>query len=294
MLYLNNKEILVKQFPNGESYIDIENGVEESLDFLNMFNIAGLGNSHVNLITLRYTSDLDIMGLVYLTDYIKEKGEQVDLLLPYIPYSRMDRQEGNRLFTLKSFARLINSLDFRKVVVYEPHSEVSIALIDRVKVVNKTYELTTRLLGSLVGGSIISKIFEGAEKSGIYLVYPDAGASKRYRKQFNYNNVIECSKERDFETGWIKSLTLTTENDFKECKKAVIVDDLCSKGGTFMMTAKALKDKGIDEIYLVVTHCENTIFDGEILTSDLIKTVVTTNSILTKTHEKIILVDINE
>ncbi len=44
---------------------------------------------------------------------------------------------------------------------------------------------------------------------------------------------------------------------------------------------------GADEIYLVVTHCEDTIFDGDILKSDLITKVFTTNSILSKTHEKI-------
>ncbi|NRT27906.1 phosphoribosylpyrophosphate synthetase [Clostridium beijerinckii] len=44
---------------------------------------------------------------------------------------------------------------------------------------------------------------------------------------------------------------------------------------------------GATEIYLVVTHCEDTIFDGEILKTDLITKVFTTNSILSKEHEKI-------
>jgi len=48
-----------------------------------------------------------------------------------------------------------------------------------------------------------------------------------------------------------------------------------------------LKELGAKEIYLWVTHCENTILEGELLTSGLIEKVYTTNSIFTKEHEKI-------
>ena len=41
------------------------------------------------------------------------------------------------------------------------------------------------------------------------------------------------------------------------------------------------------EIYLYVTHCENTILEGDLLSSGLVKRVYTTNSIFTKEHEKI-------
>ena len=50
---------------------------------------------------------------------------------------------------------------------------------------------------------------------------------------------------------------------------------------------ETLKELGAKEIYLYVTHCENTILEGELLTSGLIEKVYTTNSIFTKEHEKI-------
>jgi ribose-phosphate pyrophosphokinase len=40
-------------------------------------------------------------------------------------------------------------------------------------------------------------------------------------------------------------------------------------------------------VYLYVTHCENSILQGEVLTSGLIERVFTTNSILTAEHENI-------
>lgn len=67
----------------------------------------------------------------------------------------------------------------------------------------------------------------------------------------------------------------------------LIVDDICSRGGTFTHTAKALKDAGADEIYLYVTHCENTIRDGSVLTDGLITHVFTSDSIFRGEHEKV-------
>ena len=54
-----------------------------------------------------------------------------------------------------------------------------------------------------------------------------------------------------------------------------------------MLTGSRLRDMGASEIYLVVTHCEDTIFKGDILKTDLIKKVYTTDSILNKEHKKI-------
>ena len=54
-----------------------------------------------------------------------------------------------------------------------------------------------------------------------------------------------------------------------------------------MLTASKLKEMGATQIYLAVTHCENTIFEGDLLSSDLITKIYTTNSILNKEHKKI-------
>ena len=51
--------------------------------------------------------------------------------------------------------------------------------------------------------------------------------------------------------------------------------------------AKALKEAGANHIFLYVSHCENTVLDGEMIKSGLIDKVFTTNSILTKEDERI-------
>lgn len=73
----------------------------------------------------------------------------------------------------------------------------------------------------------------------------------------------------------------------------LIIDDICSKGGTFYHSAKKLKELGANKIYLYVSHCENTIYAGELLKDNgLIEKIFTTDSILTDlTSPKIELVE---
>lgn len=289
MIKFNNTIINVGRFPNNESFIDLE------ID-------RDTRRNQSNTITFKFEDDAEFMYLKFLKDFLDENGiKNISLNMPYIPYSRMDRKEEKRLFTLKSVAKFINDLNFEKVVVWEPHSEVSIALFDRIRVENITQDIALKLMYKLSdlenqkekfceGKDPYTVIKETAAENNIYLVYPDAGAAKRYEKQFKYEKFITCKKNRDFNTGRINSLELELDNDCIKPKVAIIVDDLSSRGGTFQLTAQKLKEQlNVEKIYLVVTHCENTIFDGDVLTGDLINEVHTTDSILSsdKVHEKL-------
>ncbi|ADL53161.1 ribose-phosphate pyrophosphokinase [Clostridium cellulovorans] len=260
MLYLNNKIVEINKFPNGEALMSCER-----------FNLR----DDLNEVKLNFQGDEDITHLFFLKNHLDNLGVKCNLVIPYMPYSRMDRTEGITVFTLKYFCKLINSLNFCKVVIYEPHSDVSVALLDRIEVIDMSKLLAEKALNEI-----------GSDDENVYLVYPDAGAAKRYGKQINYEKVLTARKERDFKTGDIKNLIIDGSTEGKNFK-AIIVDDLCSRGGTFIYTAEKLKALGAREIYLVVTHCENTIFQGDILKNDLITKVYTTDSILSKEHEKI-------
>ena len=262
MIYLNGEKVNVKKFPNGESLISSEN-LKIKYDSINMINI-------------KFENDEDITHLLFLKGHLDELRVKCSLEIAYLPYSRMDRTEGMTVFTLKHLCKFINSLEFEEVSIYEPHSDVCVALLDRVKVIDMSKLLTEQLLQDI-----------NLSEEDLYIVYPDAGAAKRYGKQIEYEKVLTASKERDFKTGYIKKLDIIGTTQSKEFK-AIIVDDLCSKGGTFILTASKLREMGATEIYLVVTHCEDTIFSGDILKTDLIKKVYTTNSILSREHEKIV------
>ena len=94
-------------------------------------------------------------------------------------------------------------------------------------------------------------------------------------------------KNRDWETGDIRGLDVSGMADCIRDRKILIVDDISSRGGTFYFSAKKLKELGAKEIYLYISHCENTILEGDVLKSGLIERVFTTNSIFTKKDERI-------
>lgn len=223
-------------------------------------------------ITWCYDNDSELFCLLSLVRHIQDRYPNVklNLIMPYIPHARQDRNVSNRLFTLKYFAEQINAMHFSKVFVLDPHSDVSLALLDRVE------ELSLPFLVSISDNNGVATI-----------MFPDNGAAKKYSARFQLeakdNPFIIGNKHRNIE-GRIESYELM--NFVEGTKKVVIRDDICSYGGTFVSAAKELRKRGVEEIILVVSHCENNILKGEVF--DYIDKVYTTDSICTVTHPKLI------
>lgn len=229
-----------------------------------------------------YENDAELFTIICLR---KQLGDMkyVYLNLPYIPHARMDRVKNPEdVFTLKYFCDTINQLDFAEVHVLDPHSNVASALLDRVVV--ETPKLFIE--------DTINRIYNEKEDSeSIMAFFPDEGAMKRYSDETPLNYAFGI-KKRDWKTGKILGLDLAGAVDYIKGRDVLIIDDICSRGGTFYHSAKALKEAGARNVYLYVTHCENTILEGEVLTSGLIEKVYTTNSIFTKGHEKVEVIEI--
>ena len=89
-------------------------------------------------------------------------------------------------------------------------------------------------------------------------------------------DVIECAKHRDLVSGAILE-TIVPVSDLGG-EDEVIIDDICSKGGTFIGISNKLTEKNGGDKYLVVTHFEGTA-DLEKLKAAGIKRIYTTNSV---------------
>ena len=229
----------------------------------------------VSTITWQYESDSELFALYSLKkhlDYVVP-GWNDYLYIPYIPHTRQDRVKTNEdIFTLKYFAEIINSLKFKKVYAIDPHSSVSEALINNIEVVSPK--------------CFIEQALDRINTNDILMFYPDEGAMKRYSGMVKLPYTFGI-KKRDWETGKILGLDVSGDVNSIAGKDILIIDDICSRGGTFYHSAKKLKELGANKIYLYITHCENTILEGELLTSGLIEKVYTTNSIFTKEHDMI-------
>ena len=213
-----------------------------------------------------YENDAELFSLICVKRHLDRNftNPHVVLILPYIPHARQDRVKSDEdVFTLKYFCEVINSLHFDVVRVRDAHSNVSLALLDNV-----------------IDEGVVHYVREAINQSGAEaLFFPDEGAMKRYADLFKGIPYAFGMKKRDWKTGKILGLDLVNPENI-EGKNVLIVDDICSRGGTFFYAAKALKAAGAKSVSLYVTHCEKTIVLGELAESDgLVDHVYTTKSI---------------
>jgi ribose-phosphate pyrophosphokinase len=187
-----------------------------------------------------------------------------------MPYSRMDRQIGDDLFTLSYICEFINELKFDKITVVDPHSDQTLKLLKNANAVYPVKQWLPNILLEI-----------GFNLNFDCIIFPDKGAKLKYQGMMS-DVLIRRSfmKVRNPVTGVIESTTLEYKLP-KDCKKCVIVDDLCSKGGTFLWAGKILRQNGVEDITLAVSHCEDSVFEGSMFEPySTINRIYTSNSIL--------------
>ena len=276
MIKINGNPIDIGNFPDGT--------------LLLKYNSAAKLRENCARITWKYENDCEFLTLIYLVKHLRDHNiNDIYLYMPYIPNARMDRvQNAEDVFTLKYFAELLNSLKLTQVNTLDPHSNVSRALINNLSAMDPSPYVLQALDNIKVRRSNLYNPMTMLSKEvySLTMFYPDEGSTKRYAGMVNLPYAFGI-KKRNWETGKIERLDVAGSVDQIPGKDILIVDDICSRGGTFLHSAKKLKELGANDIYLFVSHCENTILEGELLKGDLIKKVYTTDSIFTKSHEKI-------
>lgn len=262
----NHKIDLDKRFPDGTFAFHVPTSC--------------LASSNVS-ISWHYEGEHEMPALFYLTNHLRQSlgVKSISLILPYCPNSRMDRtHHEDEVFTLKYFAQFINSLNFDSVSVLDPHSSITTALIDRCKVISPE--------------KYIQAAIKSIDDPDLLLFYPDEGAMKRYSGMIQkpYGFGVKC---RQWETGQIVGLHVLSDTKI-EGKNVLIVDDICCRGGTFLYSAKGLRNLGAKTVFVFCSHCEHAIFDGELLTTDVVDHVYTTNSLFGDKHPKITVFPISQ
>lgn len=210
------------KFPGGELHFNF-NGSRDDLDDLDRV-----------IIVAEIMGSDDIMLLCLMADYFEC---DVHLQLLYTPYARQDRKTSStEPFSFKTFARIINSCGFKTVKVFDPHSDVTPALINNCKVVNRF----------LTSHSYINDVD--------IIVSPDAGAMKVNNEVCKHHHLdhIVATKVRDVQTGDITETQVHANSNLKG-RRLLILDDICDGGKTFIELAKVLRKYEPASIGLFVT-----------------------------------------
>ena len=282
MIKVNGFEIEKKTFPDG---------TQQLLDFDE--NVINWPMNNEIIVTWLYESDTEMATLLFLTEHIKETFStysKLKLVMPYVPNGRMDRTKSDcEVFTLKYFCDFINFLNFDKVVIFDPHSDVTPAHIKKVEII------TPNKMVSDVLDEIEMTNDTPVYKGTTIIYFPDAGAMKRYKDmpRLKGYDIIYGEKDRDWRTGKIVGLKIFNQTgeriddreDYLRGQSVLMIDDIISYGGTLAYSADALKKIGAAYIYVYASHVENSIVNTELnkvkerLDNEVITEVFTTNSL---------------
>lgn len=191
-------------------------------------------------------SSEDMVALELVKDAVERSAKfkvVTKLIMLYVPYARQDRAcEAGEAFSLAVFARRLNALEFNEVIVADPHSDVTPALIKNITIIPQE-----RIVKCMLDFYINQMNFA--------LVSPDGGALKKIfkvAKELGGVDVFCAEKIRDTSNGAILRTEIPVQ-DF-EGRHLIIVDDICDGGRTFVELAKILRERNAGIIDLYATH----------------------------------------
>ncbi|MFW1940170.1 phosphoribosyltransferase family protein [Acinetobacter junii] len=236
-------------------------------------------------ITASLHNSADVMDYLLLENVLLERGTRLSVEIPYFPYARQDRicAQG-QAFSLDLMTKLLNSNSEKfarqrqKIVVWDCHSQVTLELLRK----NTSFQEVINIepIEIIQQSPALMQILSA---DNTVLICPDAGATQRtqaigngiHPQRQQAIEIVRCEKKRDPSTGKIR--TTAVDSPDLTGKTAVITDDICDGGATFIGIAKQLRSLNCQNIILYVTHGifskGLSVFDG------LVDQVFTSNSL---------------
>lgn len=219
---------IIRQFPDGETYIKIESDVKDK---------------QVVLVCTLNHPDKKLLPLYYLSQTAKELGaKSICLVAPYLAYMRQDKrfQQGEGI-TSSYFAKLISSF-VDSLITIDPH-------LHRRSSLSEIYSIPTDVIHASI---LISKwIHSNIEKP--VLVGPDS-ESKQWVSEIAYHAdapfiILEKTRKGDKNV----AISVPQIEEYKDYIP-VLVDDIISTARTMITTIDHLKKAGMNNPICIGIH----------------------------------------
>jgi len=231
----NILEVSFVQFSGGERHVQLG-------DF-------EAGREYILRADLRTSND--VFDLLLTANALNHRDEECELYIeiPYLPYARQDRVcAPGQAFSLKVLAGLLGQIEnVVKMTIWDCHSAVGVDVTGAANVAAQDIIKANAELSAMIMDL----------KSVV--ICPDKGAVTRtqnivnaFEKDFQPDPIVYCEKVRNPATGQITHTDVKVEN--LEGRTAIITDDICDGGYTFIKVAEQLKAKGAGKVILFVTH----------------------------------------
>ena len=183
-----------------------------------------------------------IMELLITVDAAKRaSAKNINVVLPYFPYSRSDKKDQSRVpITAKLMAQILEAAGTTRVITCDLHNPAIQAYFN----VN---------CDRLTGEYLLETYFKEKNLDNMVIVATDAGSSK---KAYKYSEYFKCpialvDKRREGNDD--RAIASTIIGDVKD-KNAIIFDDEIDTAGSMMETVKVLNKFGAKNIFAGCTH----------------------------------------
>ncbi len=250
---LSSREIFI--FPDGERRIQIQEPVLDE-----------------DVIIVQSTStpvDQNYLELFFLIDAAKRSGARsVKVVMPYVGYQRQDHvfRDGEAV-SMQVIITTLESLGIECIIACDLHT-IRIPELFHIPVLH--------LSALSLFAQTIRK--EGWTQKDTVLITPDVGGIRRIEILSHLLGdmpYVTITKKRDLATGFVEAASF--EGTIQ--KRALIVDDMISSGGTIAKAAELLHKNGAEEIYVFATHPVFSAEAPKILQESLVKKVYVTDSV---------------
>ncbi len=182
----------------------------------------------------------NLFSYLLLCHTLKQEGaEKVVALLPYLAYSRHDKKEPHKSQGAACVAKLFAAVGVDSVITVDAHSP-------RLK------RLFPMPLISLSPAKIFADEIRRLSLSDATIVAPDKGAIRRCEavaKEAQMTRPIVSLTKQRTERGIVHGSIRGTVG-----RQVIIIDDILDTGGTLISCAERLIQRGVREIYILVTH----------------------------------------
>lgn len=188
--------------------------------------------------------DSHYMELFFLIDAVRRNGgKDITVVMPYMGYQRQDHlfRDGEAV-SLEVIIRMLEAQNVKEIITFDLHS---------IKI-PELFTIPIRHLSALP--LFVEKIRQNIwDDKDSFLVSPDRGGIRRVKiisgllKNMSF---VSMKKERDLHTGHVSVLGI--EGRIRQ--RALIIDDMISSGKTIIKAAEALKERGVREVFVFVTH----------------------------------------
>lgn len=255
MANLRSGNFLVQRFPNQEMYIALSTKVRDK-DCLILGSIS--------------PPDEQLLELSLLAHTLKKEGARmVTALLPYLAYSRQDKDKKGESMAISLIGGVLDTSGIDEVITIDVHSP-------------KVAQILPFPLEALTPAYIFAREIKKLSLLDATIVAPDEGAISRVRDVAEAAGIQEpivyLRKERTKKG--VEHLSLQGNVG----QKVVVVDDILDTGSTLISACEKLQSQGVKEIVIMVTHGLFTGNAWQKLWSLGVKKIYTTDSI-PKTRE---------